>query len=92
MPDVPTTVEQGFPKLVATNDYMLFAPTGTPKAVLDSLYAAVSLALKDPDVVSKMALQGAEIVGSSPAQLAAYVNLELPRWKQVVQQANIKAD
>ena len=92
MPEVPTTAEQGFPQLVATNDYMLFAPAGTPKPVLDTLSAAVSAALKDSDVAARMALQGAEIVGSSPAQLASYVHAELARWKQVVQQANIKAD
>ena len=92
MPEVPTAVEQGFPSLVATNDYMLFAPAGTPKPVLDTLYNAVAAALKDPELVGKMALQGADVVASTPAQLESHVRTELARWKRVATQANIKPD
>ncbi|APV50715.1 hypothetical protein BWI17_14085 [Betaproteobacteria bacterium GR16-43] len=92
MPEVPTAVEQGFPAIVATNDYMLFAPAGTPAPVLELLYNSVAAALKDPDIVSKLALQGAEVVASTPTQLATYVRLELPRWNQIVKQSDIKAD
>jgi tripartite-type tricarboxylate transporter receptor subunit TctC len=92
MPEVPTAEEQGFPELVATNDYMLFAPAGTPKAALDTLHAALMKALADPDTVVKLSQQGADIVGGTPAQLAAYVHAELARWADVVKQAQIKSD
>jgi tripartite-type tricarboxylate transporter receptor subunit TctC len=92
MPEVPTALEQGFPELVATNDYMLFAPAGTPQPVLDTIYATLGRVLKDPDTVSKLSLQGADIVGSTPAQLASYVHTELARWSGIVQQAQIKSD
>jgi tripartite-type tricarboxylate transporter receptor subunit TctC len=92
MPEVPTAMEQGFPELVATNDYMLFAPAGTPKAALDTLGAALAKALADPDTVVKLSQQGADIVGGTPEQLAAYVHTELGRWADVVKQAQIKSD
>jgi tripartite-type tricarboxylate transporter receptor subunit TctC len=92
MPDVPTAIEQGFPELVATNDYMLFAPAGTPKPVLETLQASLARALADPDTVAKLSQQGADIVGGSPAELAAHVHTELGRWAEVVKQARIQSD
>ena len=92
MPDVPTAAEQGFPELVATNDYMLFAPTNTPRAVIDRLYASLMKALKDPDIAEKLRQQGADVVGSTPEQLAAYVRAEVPRWARVAQQAHVHQD
>ena len=92
MPDVPTAVEQGFPSLVATNDYMLFAPAGTPKPVIDTIHAALVTALHDPDIVEKMAQQGADIVGGTPAQLEQHVHHELARWSAAAKQAHVKAD
>jgi tripartite-type tricarboxylate transporter receptor subunit TctC len=92
MPEVPTAIEQGFPELVATNDYMLFAPAGTPQPVLDTVQGTLLRVLKDPDTVSKLSLQGADIVGGSPAELAAYVRTELARWSDVVKTAQIKSD
>jgi len=92
MPDVPTATEQGFPVLQATNDYMLFAPAGTPKPVIDTLYHSVQKVLKDPDTVANLAKQGADVVGSSPDQLAAYVHREIPRWAAAAKQAHLQQD
>ena len=92
LPDVPTATEQGFPELVATNDYMFFAPAGTPQPVVDAIYASLAKALKDPDTVTLLAQQGADVVGSSPAQLAAYVHHEIPRWAVAAKQANVHQD
>ena len=92
MPDVMTAQEQGFPELVATNDYMLFAPAGTPQPILDTLHATLMRVLRDPDTIDKLSLQGADIVGGSPQQLAAYVHAELARWAEVVRQSGIQSD
>ena len=92
LPDVPTATEQGFPELVATNDYMFFAPAGTPQPVVDAIYASLAKALKDPDTVTLLAQQGADVVGSSPAQLAAYVHHEIPRWAVAAKQADVHQD
>ena len=92
LPDVPTATEQGFPELVATNDYMFFAPAGTPQPVVDAIYASLAKALKNPDTVTLLAQQGADVVGSSPAQLAAYVHHEIPRWAVAAKQADVHQD
>jgi tripartite-type tricarboxylate transporter receptor subunit TctC len=92
MPEVPTAIEQGFPELVATNDYMLFAPAGTPGPVLDKLYTTLARVLKDPETVQKLAEQGADVVASTPDQLEAYVHAELPRWARIVKVAQVHSD
>ena len=92
LPEVPTAAEQGFPELVATNDYMFFAPAGTPQPVVDTIYASLAKALKDPDTVTLLAQQGADVVGSSPQQLAAYVHHEIPRWAVAAKQAHVHQD
>jgi tripartite-type tricarboxylate transporter receptor subunit TctC len=71
---------------------MLFAPAGTPQPVLDTIYATLGRVLKDPDTVSKLSLQGADIVGGTSAQLAEHVHSELARWSGIVKQAQIKSD
>jgi len=92
LPDVPTATEQGFPELVATNDYMFFAPAGTPQPVIDTIYRSLARALKDPETVTLLAQQGADVVGSTPEQLASYVHNEIPRWAAAAKQANVHQD
>jgi tripartite-type tricarboxylate transporter receptor subunit TctC len=77
MPEIPTTAEAGFPQLVADNSYALFAPAGTPAPILTRLHDAVVAALALPDVRDRLREQGAEVVGNSSAELAAYVTAEI---------------
>ena len=60
--------------------------------VLDTVQSTLLKVLKDPDTVSKLSLQGADIVGGTPEQLASYVKTELARWSDVVKTAQIKSD
>ena len=90
MPDIPTTAEAGFPQLVADNSYALFAPAGTPASIVARLHDATVTALALPEVRDRLHEQGAEVVGNSPAQLAAYVAAEIPKWAALVQQAGVK--
>ena len=90
MPDIPTTAEAGFPQLVADNSYALFAPVGTPASIVARLHDATVTALALPEVRDRLHEQGAEVVGNSPAELAAYVAAEIPKWAALVQQAGVK--
>ena len=92
MPEVPTTTEAGFPPLVADNSYALFAPAGTPAPILARLHEATVAALKLPEVRDKLSEQGAEVVGNSPADLAAYVAAEIPKWTALARQAGVKPE
>ena len=70
----------------------MFVPAKTPQPIIDTLYKATTKALADPAVKEKLLGQGAEAVGSSPAQLGAIVKSEIVKWKQVVKDAAIKAE
>jgi tripartite-type tricarboxylate transporter receptor subunit TctC len=92
MPDIPTTAEAGFPSLVAENSYALFAPAGTPAPILGRLHDATMAALALPGVRDQLREQGAEVVGNSPAELAAYVTAEIPKWAALARQAGVKPE
>jgi len=92
MPEIPTTAEAGFPQLVADNSYALFAPAGTPAPILTRLHDAVVAALALPDVRDRLREQGAEVVGNSSAELAAYVTAEISKWAALARQAGVKPE
>ena len=92
MPDVPTTAETGFPRLVADNSYALFAPAGTPKPIVARLHEATAAVLALPELRDKLREQGADVVGNSPAELAAYVASEIPKWAALARQAGVKPE
>jgi tripartite-type tricarboxylate transporter receptor subunit TctC len=92
MPEIPTTAEAGFPPLVADNSYALFAPAGTPAPILARLHDATVAALALPKVRDQLREQGAEVVGNSPAELAAYVAAEIPKWATLARQAGVKPE
>ena len=92
MPEVPTTAEAGFPPLVADNSYALFAPAGTPAPILARLHDATVAVLALPEVRDRLHEQGAEVVGNSEAELAAYITAEVPKWAVLARQAGVKLD
>ena len=92
LPNVPSFVELGYPKVEVLNWQGLIAPKGTPKAIIDKLNAAANEALKDPQLRELMLSQGNEIGGGSPAEFAALVKAEASKWSAVVKTANIKPE
>jgi tripartite-type tricarboxylate transporter receptor subunit TctC len=91
LPDAPTIGEtiKGFGK---TPWYGMFAPAGTPKAVVAQLQAEVMKALDDKDVIDKLAGVGAEPFKGASAELGAMVKSDLALWKQVVADTGAKVD
>jgi len=92
MPEIPTTAEAGFPQLAADNSYALFAPAGTPDLILKRLHEAAVAALALSEVRYRLREQGAEVVGNSSAELAAYVTAEIPKWAALARQAGVKPE
>jgi tripartite-type tricarboxylate transporter receptor subunit TctC len=92
LPNVPSFVELGYPKVEVLNWQGLIAPKGTPKAIIDKLNAAANEALKDPQLRELMLSQGNEIGGGSPAEFAALIKAESAKWSSVVKTANIKPE
>lgn len=88
-PDVPTLAESGMPGFEVGAWQGLMAPANTPKPVIQRLNAEVMKALQAPEVRRKLALQGAEPLGSTPEAYGEYVQKELTRWANVVKQTGV---
>jgi tripartite-type tricarboxylate transporter receptor subunit TctC len=91
-PEVPTLKEQGLPDLEVETWYAMFAPAGTPAAVVRRVNAEVNQLLKEGDVKDVLEKQGLNAAGGTPQRLGALLARELPRWTRVVNAAKIKAD
>jgi tripartite-type tricarboxylate transporter receptor subunit TctC len=92
-PNTPTMVEAGVPGFEMASWQAVYAPKGTPKAVVRRLHAEIAKALKQPDVVAKLHDQlGMEIVGGSPEELAALMGKEIPRWAALVKKSGASAN
>ena len=91
MPDVPTIAET-VPGVVTATWLGLFAPAGTPQAIVDKLNKAAVDALKRPDVIAKMKQQGAKPVGSTPAELTNLVRTELDHWAKIIPSIGIQPE
>jgi tripartite-type tricarboxylate transporter receptor subunit TctC len=91
-PDVPSSAESGMPDFVASAWFAVAAPPGTAPAIVNKLNAAIVEIMKLPDVREKFAAQGAEVVGGTPAEMAAFMMTERARWKKVIDTANVKID
>jgi tripartite-type tricarboxylate transporter receptor subunit TctC len=89
LPDVPTVAELGYPKATVQGWVGLHATAGTPPAVVATLEAAVTKALRSPELREHLAGQGANVAVQSSAAYAEFVAAEAQRWKQVVQAAGI---
>ena len=91
LPDVPT-MDSVYPGFVSANWYGMFAPGGTPAAIVDRLYAGIVAAMKSQEVRDFLNGEGAEPVGSAPQAFAAYLRSEIERYSKVVKAANLKVD
>ncbi|NDY92101.1 Bug family tripartite tricarboxylate transporter substrate binding protein [Ideonella livida] len=92
-PDTPTMIEAGVPGFEMSSWQAVYAPKGTPKAIVQRLNAEIVKALKQPDVREKLGKQlGMELVGSTPEELAALMQREIPRWAALVKKSGASAD
>ncbi len=91
-PDMPTIAEGGLAGYETYTWNALFAPKGTPKAVVDRLNAEAVKALQDPTLQARLRDFSATVVGSTPETLAAHVKAELAKWEPVVREAGIQVD
>jgi tripartite-type tricarboxylate transporter receptor subunit TctC len=88
-PDVPDAAELGMPDLIASAWFALAASPGTPDELVRRINADAAAVLKLPDVREKFLSQGAEPVGRSPADTAAFFREEEARWSAVIKNANV---
>lgn len=91
LPNVPTIAETVVPEFDALAWYALAGPKGLPAPVLAKLNEAAHAALKRPDVATRIAAQGAEAWGTSPAEAQAFLRSEVTRWTKVIRDENVQA-
>jgi len=92
LPDVPTLTEAGLPGVEMTTWYGLFVTAGTPKPVIDKLYAETMKAIKDPEVAKKLVGLGGEPGNVSQAEFAALVKSDYDRFGKLIKDANVKLE
>lgn len=92
MPDLPTMAESGYPGFEAVPWFGLMAPAGTPPAIVEKLHRETAKVLSQPDVKRKLNELGLDVIGGTPAELAATIEREIPQWAKVIKGAGIKLE
>lgn len=91
LPDMPTAIEQGYD--VEYPSWLgVFAPAGTPPAIVNKLHAEFARAVRAPDVLKQLEAQGSVPVASTPDAFRKRLVSELARWKKIVQEKGIRAE
>jgi tripartite-type tricarboxylate transporter receptor subunit TctC len=92
LPEVPTMTEAGFAGVETGTWYGVLAPAGTPQPIISRLHAGFLQALAAPEVKSRLAGQGVEVVGNTPAEFGRYMRAEIGKWSKVVRDAHVRVD
>ena len=91
-PGLPTVAASGVPGYESVAIFGIFAPAGTPRALINLLNQEAAKALSDPDVKKRLFNAGEEIVGGSPEEFAAFVKSDMAKWGKLINDANIKEE
>jgi tripartite-type tricarboxylate transporter receptor subunit TctC len=83
-PDTPTVAESGFPDYVVTSWNGIAAPAGTPREIIDKLNNEITAVLNLPDMQDRFRQLGMEAAGSTPDGMAARLNRDMRRWRDVI--------
>lgn len=92
LPDVPTMDEEGLKGFDATSWFGLLAPAGTPRDIVTKLNGAAVKALASAEMRERLAAQGADPVGNTPDQFAAFIKTEIDKWAKIVKASGARVD
>jgi tripartite-type tricarboxylate transporter receptor subunit TctC len=92
LPEVPTTAEAGYPKVLSDNWYGLVGPAGMPPAILRRIHAAAIAALGAPELIEQYAKVSGVTMPSSPEEFAVYLAQDQAKWGRVVRAIGFKAE
>ncbi|HRO58979.1 MAG TPA: tripartite tricarboxylate transporter substrate binding protein [Burkholderiaceae bacterium] len=91
-PDVPTVAESGVPGFEATSWFALFAPAGTPPAVIAKIHDEAKRVYSLPEVQKRLATLGLDAILSTPEELAKFQAAEIAKWAKVTAEAGVKVE
>jgi len=89
LPDLPT-MDSMYPGFTADNWYAMFYPKGTPKAIVDRMNAEIKKAANSPELKAFYPKQALDVVASSPEELSALLNREVPKYAKVINDGQIR--
>ena len=89
-PDIPTIAEAGVPGYASYEWNGVYAPAGTPPAIIQRLHQAFVSALKQPTVIARIGEFNGEIIASTPEELEAFRRAELDKWQLVAKKFNLQ--
>ncbi len=92
MPEVPTIGESGLPGYVVESFYVIVAPAATPRGVVAKLNSEIARKLKDPEINTRMAADGAEVIAASLEDSAKMLRDDFNRWAKPVKDSGARAD
>jgi tripartite-type tricarboxylate transporter receptor subunit TctC len=92
IPEVPTVAEGGLQDFEVVSWSGIAAPPKTPHPIVERLHAEIQKAISVPDVRSKLESAGAEVRGTTPAEMRALVERQVKMWTKVAKDANIQLD
>jgi tripartite-type tricarboxylate transporter receptor subunit TctC len=92
LPDVPTFADAGYPDIKGESWFGLFVPTGTPRQIIAMLNREAVKIIRLSDMKERLSTLGLEPVASTPEELVQRIEVEVPRWRKVIQAAGIKAE
>src|ERR1700754_2567110 len=90
MPDVPTMIELGYKDFLSDTFHAVLAPAGTPPEIVDRLAAALLEALRPPAFREQLASLGFEVIGNGPEGMRRRIEIELPRYRDLIVKAGIE--
>ena len=90
--DLPTLVEAGLPGYDINTWFGMFVPANTPAPIVDLLYKETSRALKQPEIRERFLKEGADPIGSTPAEFSALVKAEFVKFAKVVKDSGAKLE
>lgn len=90
LPDIPTLHEAGVRDFEALQWHGFFVPAKTPPVIVTRIHAEVIKAIAAPEMKERLVAEGAEIVGSTPAEFVAFIRSETKKWSEVVQRSGMK--
>jgi tripartite-type tricarboxylate transporter receptor subunit TctC len=91
-PDVPTFGESGFPMVENGSWHGIVVPARVPDAIVKRLHDELAKIARQPELKERLESQGAEVIGSTPQEFAAFIKSERERWGKVIRAAGIKAE
>lgn len=92
LPDVPTFTEQGVKGYEVDAWYSMHAPAGVPKYIVARIHEDVVRILHIPEITERIKLLGAEPVGNTPEQFAAFVKVEAAKYAKAIKETGARVD